>query len=140
MLMLVALLEGVVEIDLADFAAQRGLASWVMAKHDSSRCRRRRARVENLHVEDAVDAHLDVVARDADLLGDIDGGFFERVPVADDVHERREDMKAGLQRAGVAAQALDDVGALLRHDHGRLGENDDREKDQNDNDNNAFGQ
>ena len=71
----------------------------------------------------------------ADLLGDIDRLFLEAVPVSDALDEWNENVKAGLDRAAVAAEALDHEGALLRDDGGRLGEHDDRqENDDYDND------
>ena len=41
-------------------------------------------------------------------------------------------MKAGIQRPRVLADTLDDVGGLLRHDDGRLGDDDQRENGEND--------
>ena len=86
---------------------------------------RRALGVQHLQVQHAVDADLHVVARDADLLGDVDRLLLERVPVADHVDERHQDVEAGVERAGELAQALDDVGALLRHDDRRLRDDDD---------------
>ena len=52
------------------------------------------------------------------------------MPVADHVHERDEDVKARIQRPVIAAEPLDDEGALLRHHHRRL--EDDEEHQQGD--------
>ena len=73
-------------------------------------------RIEHLHVQHRVDTHLDVVARDADLLGDVERLFLEAVPVGNALDERNQDVKPGLQRAAVLAEILDHVRALLRHD------------------------
>ena len=48
--------------------------------------------------------------------------LLQRVPVADHVDERHQDVEAGAERARVLAEPLDDVGALLRHDDGRARE------------------
>jgi hypothetical protein len=50
---------------------------------------------------------------------------FERVPVANDVHEGDEQMEAGIERGVIAAQPLDDDGVLLRHHDRRLEEDED---------------
>ena len=82
-------------------------------------------RIHHLHVQHRVDAHLHVVAGDADLFGDVDRDFLEAVPVGDPLHERHENMKPGRQRAAVLAQVLDHVGALLRHHRRGLGNHND---------------
>ncbi len=81
-------------------------------------------RIHDLHIEHRIDPHLNVVASDANLLGDVDRYFLEAVPVGHFLEERREDVKAGLQGAAVLAQVLDDVGALLRHHHGGFRDHD----------------
>ena len=75
-------------------------------------------RIQHLHVQHRIDAHLHVVAGDADLLGDVDRDLLQAVPVGDLLDERNQDVEAGLQRAAVLAEILDHEGALLRH-HGR---------------------
>ncbi len=75
-------------------------------------------RIEHLHVQHRVDADLNVVARDADLLRDVDRDFLEAVPVGHLLDEGNENVKPGLQRPAVLAQVFDHEGALLRH-HGR---------------------
>jgi hypothetical protein len=52
-------------------------------------------RVEHLHVEDRIDADLDVVACDADLLGNVDRNLLEAVAVGNRLGERNENVKAG---------------------------------------------
>jgi hypothetical protein len=76
-------------------------------------------RIEHLHVQHRIDADLHVVARDADLLGDVDRDLLQAVPVGDLLDERHQNVKAGLQGAAVLAQILDHVRALLRH-HGSV--------------------
>ena len=73
-------------------------------------------RIEHLHVQDSIDSDLHVVARDADLLGDIQRDFLEAMPVGDPLEKRYQHIKPGMQRAAVLAQVFDDVGGLLRHD------------------------
>ncbi len=72
-------------------------------------------RVEHLHVQHRIDPDLHVVARDANLLGDVDRDLLEAVPVRDLLDERDQDVKSRLQGAAVLAQILHHVGALLRH-------------------------
>ena len=117
-----ALLERAVEVDLADLAAQRRLRELRDGEQVVLDAVGGALRVEDLEVEHAVDADLDVVAGDADLLRDVERRFLERVLVADDVDERHQDVEAGVERAGVPAEPLDDEGALLRDDDGRLGD------------------
>ena len=120
-----ARLEGAVEFDLADFAAQGGLRELRDREAVVGDPVGGQMRIEHLHVEHRVDADLDVVARDADLLRDVDGDFLQAVPVGHPLDERNEDVEARLQGAAVFAQILDDERALLRH-HGRgLGHHDD---------------
>ena len=57
------------------------------------------------------------------------------MPVANGVHEREQDVKAGPERAGEPAEPLDDVRALLRYDDRRLRDRDQHEKRQHHQDN-----
>ena len=57
----------------------------------------------------------------------VDGLLLQGVLVGHPLQERNQDVEAGRQGARILAQALDDVGALLRHHHRRL---DDDENDQ----------
>src|ERR1700733_12483272 len=77
-------------------------------------------RIHHLHIKEAVHADLNVVAGDADLLGDIDGDLFQAVLVGDALHERHQNVESGRQRAAVLAEMLDDEGALLRNHGGGL--------------------
>ena len=122
------LLERLVQIDLADLAAQRRLRELADREHVVGDAVRRALRIQHLQVEDAVDADLHVVARDADLRRDVDGDLLERVAVADDIDERQQHVKARAQRAVKPAEALDDVRALLRHDDRRLRDDDEHEQ------------
>ncbi len=72
-------------------------------------------RIEHLHIQHRIDADLDVVARDADLLGHVDRLFLQAVTVGDPLDERNQDMESGLQGAVVLAEALDHIRALLRN-------------------------
>ena len=60
--------------------------------------------------------------------------LLQRVPVADDVDERDQDVEAGAERGVIAAEALDDEGALLRHDDRRAGDDDDDQDGEYDDD------
>ncbi len=93
-----AFLERAVQIDLAHLASQRGLRQLRDGEHVVRDAVGGALGVEHLEVQDAVHAHLDVVARDADLRGDVERLLLERVPVADDVDERHQDVEAGVER------------------------------------------
>ena len=54
--------------------------------------------------------------------------LLQRMPVADDVDERQQHVKAGVQDAVKAPEPLDDVRALLRNDDGRLRDDDEHEE------------
>ena len=82
-------------------------------------------RIHHLHVEHCIDAHLHIIARDADLLGDVDGDFLQAMPVGDLLDEWNQDVKPGLQGAAVLAQVLHHERTLLRHHRGRLEYGDD---------------
>jgi hypothetical protein len=47
------------------------------------------------------------------------------VSITDDVDERKQDMKAGLQCGVILTEALDDASSLLRHDDGRFDDDND---------------
>src|SRR5215471_15775349 len=55
------------------------------------------------------------------------------MPVADDIDERHQNVEPGFERAGVAAEPFDDVGALLRHYDCRLCEHDQEQNHKYDN-------
>jgi hypothetical protein len=55
--------------------------------------------------------------------------------VAHHVEKRDQNMKSSTERAAVLAKPLDHVGALLRHDHRRLGDHDDDQQRQHDDNN-----
>ena len=67
------LLEGLVQLDLADLATQRGLGELGDGEEVVANAVGRSCRVHDLKVENAVHPHLDVVRGDADLLLDIQG-------------------------------------------------------------------
>ena len=74
--------------------------------------------IEHLHVQNRVDRYLDVVPRDADLLGNVDRLLFQAVAVGNALDEGDQNVESGLKRPAVSAEAFDHVRALLRH-HGR---------------------
>ena len=91
-------------------------------------------RIEHLEIEHTVHADLDVIARDTDLLRNIDGSFFERMFVSHDVEKRNQNVKPGVERRRVFPQAFHDKRALLR-DHARgFGHHDDDKHGQHQND------
>ena len=115
-----ALLERAVELDLADLAAQRRLRE-LRDREGIVRDAVRRARgIHHLQIQHAVDADLHVVLRDADLLGNVDRGLLQAVPVRDALDAGHEDVEARMQGLAVLAEPLDDERALLRHDDRRL--------------------
>jgi hypothetical protein len=113
---MVAFLEGLVQLHLADHAAQRGLrqlrdgddvvAAAVAGAH----------RVGDLEVQDAVHLQLGVVLGDADLAGHVQRHFLQRMLVGHALDEGDDELQARGQRAVVLAQAFDHPGVLLRHD------------------------
>jgi hypothetical protein len=70
--------------------------------------------VEDLEEHDAVDLHHRVVAGDDLLRGDVEHLLHHVEPAPDAVDERHDQVEAGPQRAGVAAEALDRVLLPLR--------------------------
>src|SRR4029453_13209871 len=120
-----ALFEGAVQLDLADLAAQGGLSELRDRKAVIRDAVGSFAGVEHLEIKHAVNPHLHIVPRDADLLRDIDGFLLQVVLVGDALHERHEDMEARMNGAAVAPEIFDDIGALLRNDRGGLRDDDD---------------
>ncbi len=86
--------ERAVEIDLSDLAPQ-GRLSELADREDVVRDSVRGALgVQDLQVEHAVDADLDVVLRDADLFGDVDGHLLQRMLVGDPLDEGDENVES----------------------------------------------
>ena len=84
-------------------------------------------RVGDREVEDRVDRDRHVVLRDHGLRRERDDLLAHVDERPQPVDERHEEVEAGIERALVAAEPLDDAGARLRHDpHGA------RERDQDD--------
>src|SRR5678815_1083198 len=130
-----AFFERPVEFNLADLTAQSGLRQLRDCEPVVTDPVRSALRIQDLEIEHAVDTHLDVIARDADLLWDIHRVFLQGMAVADGVHERDENVESRVKDAVVTAQTLHDVSALLRHDHSRTGEYDEKHERQNDRNN-----
>jgi len=80
----------------------------------------------------STDANLHIVARDADLLGDVQCLLFEAVSVGNPFNEWNQDMKTGVQRAAVLAEGFDDVRALLRNDGRGLADHNDGDDGEHD--------
>jgi hypothetical protein len=73
----VALLEGLVQLQLADHAAQRGLRQLRDGHDVVGRAVAGAHGVGDLEVQDAVHLQLGVVARDADLAGHVQRDFLQ---------------------------------------------------------------
>ena len=108
--------EGLVELHLADLAAQRGLRELRDRGDVVRRAVGREPRIGHLVVEDAVDAELGVVLGDADLLGHVERHFLQRMHVGDAVEERDDEVEPGSSMPWKLPEALDHPRALLRHD------------------------
>jgi hypothetical protein len=113
---LVAALERLVELHLADLAAQGRLRELRDGEHVVGRPIAREPRIDHLVVDDPVHGELRVVARDADLLRDVERHFLQRMLVRDAVEERHDQVQARLEHAVELAQALDHPRVLLRDD------------------------
>jgi hypothetical protein len=124
-----ALLERAIELDLADLAAQVGLRQLRDREGVVRDTVRRPCWIEDFEIEHSVHGDLNVVARDADLLGNVHGHFLERVLVTDRVEERPEDVEARLERGGILAQPLHHPGVLLRNDARDPADHDERKDD-----------
>lgn len=94
----------------------------------------RGAGVGHLVVDDGVDVHDQVVLGDHRLRRERHDLLTEVDAVADRVDERDDDVQAGVEGAGVAAEAFDDGGAGLWDDLDRFDECDEHEHHQNDQD------
>src|SRR5262249_53768798 len=112
-----ALFEGAVQIDLSNLAAKRGLRQLRDREHVARNAVAGPRRVQHFQVKDPINADLYVVTRDTNLLGNVQGRFFQRVPVTDHIHKWSENVKTRPQNLLEFAQALDDVCILLRHDY-----------------------
>lgn len=79
-----------------------------------------------MKIDDTVNSQLRIVARDADLAGDIQGNFFQRMTVGDAVDKGNEDIEAGSQGAMETSEPFDNVDFLLgNNDKGFKSENND---------------
>ena len=90
----VALLEGLVQLQLADHAAQRGLGQLRDGHDVVGRAVAGAHRVRHLKVQDAVHLQLGVVTRDADLAGHIQRDFLQAVLVGDTVDEGDQEVQS----------------------------------------------
>src|SRR5205085_9648245 len=104
---LLARLERLVELHLADLAAQRRLRELGDGGNIVRGAVGGETRLGDLVIEDAVDAELRIVLGNAHLLRHVERYLLERVHVGDLVEERDDEIEPRLERALVAAQALD---------------------------------
>ena len=116
----IAVFQQFIQVALAAFRAQRGLRQHgdggeIIRGAIAGACG-----VGDLVIQHAIHLHLGVVARDTDLRRDVDGKLGETVAIGDAIHERDDDVQAGLQCPVVFAEPLDHPGILLRHDLDRL--------------------
>src|SRR6185503_11540502 len=133
-----ALLERAIQIDLADIAAKRRLRELRDGEDVVRDSIRGALRVQDLEIQDAVDTHLHVVARNTDLLRNVDGPLLQRMLVADDVDERHQDVEARVERGVVAPEPLHHERTLLRHDD-RGPEHDEQDDDREQHDDDETG-
>ena len=133
----VALFKGLVQLQLADHRAQRGLCQ-LGHRHDVVAGAVAGAHgVCDLKVQDAVHLQLGVVLGDANLAGHVERNFLEAVPIGHAVHKRHQKVEARGEGASVFAQAFFDPGVLLWNDLDGSGDEDDR--DDQDDDGNFHG-
>ena len=139
---LVAALEGLVELHLADHAAQRRLGELRDREHVVRGAVGGELRVDHLEVDDPVHRELRVVLGDADLLGDVQRHFLERVLVGHAVDEGHDHVEPRGQHLVELAQALDHPGLLLGDDADALDDqhDDHRDEERGDGDADALGE
>jgi hypothetical protein len=130
----VALLESLVQFELADHAAQRRLRKLRDRDDVVRRAVARLLGVRHLEIQDAVHLKLRVVARDANLAGDIERHFLQAVLVRDVVDEGDQEVQARRERGVKAPEPLDDPRVLLRHDLDRPRDEDDGHDKEDDGD------
>ncbi len=124
------LLEGLVQIDLADHRTQGGLRQLHGRVAVIVDAIAGQFRVNHLQVKHAIDHHLDVVAGNTGLAGHVDRLFLQGVLVGHTINKGDQDVKTGVQCFRILAQTFDDKGRALRHDTRGLGQgnNDQRQK------------
>ena len=117
-------LESPIQLDLADLAAQRRLCQLGDGEVVVGDAVGGKMGIQHLHVKDCVHGNLDVIARYADLFGNVERLLFQAVTIGHALDERDQNVEPGLQRAAVLAQIFYDKRTLLRH-HGRRARNHD---------------
>ena len=123
-----AFLEGPIQLALADLTPERGLRQLRDGEAIVRDPIGGPLGIQHFEVQDSIDGHLNIVPRDADLLRDIRGLFFQGVFVADGIDERDQNVKSRVQHGGKLPESLHDIGVLLRHDPDRFGEEDEDDK------------
>ncbi len=111
-----AFFEGLVEFELADHRAQRGLRQLGDGDDVVRRAIAGTHGVGHLEIQHAVHGELGVVFGDTDLAGHVERNFFQRVFVGHAVDEGNDDVQPRLQGGVVAAETLQNPGVLLWHD------------------------
>ena len=91
-------------------------------------------RVRDLEIDDGVDLHGDVIARDHGLRREVDNLLLQRNLLCDAVNERDFEMQAGAPCGMEGAETLEYIGVCLRNDFDVRDHNDDGQNDQNGND------
>jgi MFS family permease len=116
--------EGLLELHATHDVAQRRDDELLDGGHDVLDLVLRRSRVHDRVVDDRVDADDEVVLGDDRLRREADDLLADVHLAADVVDDGHEQVDAGLERAAVLAEPLDDVDRGLRHDPHRLEQDD----------------
>lgn len=92
-----------VELDLPEFTAKRRLRQLGDRERVIIDTVARQLGIDDAQIHNSVYADLNVVARNALLFGNIDDLFLQRVALTDLIHERNQDVRAGIESPIVAA-------------------------------------
>ena len=134
----VALFKGLVQLQLADHAAQAGLCQLRHGHDVVGRAIAGQLGVGDLKVQNAVNLQLRVVAGDANLAGHIERDFFQTV-LLDHVVDKRHHKVQTRGQAGVEfAQSFDHPSLLLWHNLDGLDNEQDRDDHENGSDFHGF--
>lgn len=109
-----ALFKCPVEFDFSNFGTQRRLGQLGGGKGVVFNPVTCRFSIDHLQIKNAIDRNGNVILGEACLARHINCNFFKGVLVSHTIDKRDEDMKAGVQTAGILAQPFDDELAPLR--------------------------
>jgi hypothetical protein len=136
---LVALGQRLVEIHAADRGADVGEGQGDDRLLEVARLVGGAPGVEDRVEDQPVDGDRGVIARDHQLLRDLDDAFLNVEPAPDLVEERHDQVQPRFQRLGIAAEALDRPFITLRHDAHRGPQDDDGKSHEDERDDQEFG-